>query len=249
MSRWLVLVVIACATVAAACGSSGPAAPTPRTARLARTRFLAFGDSVTAGEVTVPIALRPGSGHAAAGGVGKLVVVPAASYPSVLQGQLASTYSAQASAITVSNMGVSNETLLEAVPRFDQVFPMSGAEVVLLQEGVNGLNLVGPDTSTGLMRLMVQQAKNGGARVIVGSMIPSVAGRSRSISAVALTTYNNVLQIMSTQESVTYVDLYNPMLADVATLVGGDGLHPTEAGYRKIADLFFAAIRAELEEK
>ena len=43
---------------------------------------------------------------------------------------------------------------------------------------------------------------------------------------------------------MTYVDLYNPMLADAATLIGSDGLHPTEAGYRRIADLFFAAIRA-----
>ena len=38
------------------------------------------------------------------------------------------------------------------------------------------------------------------------------------------------------------------MLAEAATLIGSDGLHPTEAGYRRIADLFFAAIRAELEE-
>ena len=46
-----------------------------------------------------------------------------------------------------------------------------------------------------------------------------------------------------------YVDLYNPMLADAATLIGSDGLHPTEAGYRRIAELFFAAIKSELEER
>ena len=32
-------------------------------------------------------------------------------------------------------------------------------EVVLIMEGVNGLPLVGPDTSTGVMRIMVQHAK------------------------------------------------------------------------------------------
>jgi lysophospholipase L1-like esterase len=37
------------------------------------------------------------------------------------------------------------------------------------------------------------------------------------------------------------------MLPDAATLIGSDGLHPTEAGYRRIAELFFAAIRADLE--
>ena len=43
------------------------------------------------------------------------------------------------------------------------------------------------------------------------------------------------------------MDLFNPMLSEAATLIGSDGLHPTESGYRKIADLFFAAIKTELE--
>jgi lysophospholipase L1-like esterase len=30
-------------------------------------------------------------------------------------------------------------------------------------------------------------------------------------------------------------------------LIGSDGLHPTEAGYRRIAELFFAAIRTALQ--
>jgi len=100
------------------------------------------------------------------------------------------------------------------------------------------------------MRIMVQTAKNGGARVFVGSMIPQVAGRPRATTpASELLAYNNTLQIMSTQEGVTYVDLYSPMLPDAATLIGSDGLHPAESGYRKIADLFFAAIRTALETR
>ena len=35
---------------------------------------------------------------------------------------------------------------------------------------------------------------------------------------------------------------------DAATLIGSDGLHPTEAGYRRIAEIFFTAIRQHLEE-
>jgi lysophospholipase L1-like esterase len=241
--RSIYLLAIACAAVLAGCGGgNGPTAPTPKAPRIARTRFLAFGDSITAGEVTQPVG--------AAGGIGKLILVPAASYPSVLQGKLASTYTDQASLISVSNMGVSNEPILDGVARFNQVFASSRAEVVLLQEGVNNLNFVGPDTSTGLMRVMVQQAKNGNAKVYVGSMIPTVVGRPRAtVSPAALVAYNNVLQLMCTQEGVTYVDLYNAMLAEAEQLVGSDGLHPTEAGYRRIADLFFASIKTELEEK
>jgi len=243
MSRSIVLLALVCAVLAAACGGDPPTGPTPNPARLSRTKFLAFGDSFTAGEVTSPTSALPS-------GIHKLIVVPAASYPSVLQSQLRATFAAQSASITVQNSGEPGERILDGNQRFPGVFDASRPEVVLLMEGGNGLPQVGPDISTGIMRIMVQKAKSGGARVFVGSMIPQVAGRPRATTPVSETlAYNNTLQIMATQEGVTFVDVYNPMLAEAATLVGSDGLHPTEAGYRKIADLFFSAIRTQLEER
>jgi len=169
--------------------------------------------------------------------------------PTHLQLQLRTTYSAQAASIAVINGGEASERILDGNQRFPGIFDANRPEVVLLMEGANGLPQVGPDISTGIMRIMVQKAKDGGARVFVGSMIPQVAGRPRATTpASELLAYNTTLQIMSTQESVTYVDLYNAMSADAATLIGSDGLHPTEAGYRKISDVFFSAIKAALEE-
>jgi lysophospholipase L1-like esterase len=244
MPRSFLLLAVACIVVAAGCsGSKGPVGPTPNDVRLSRTRFLAFGDSFTAGEVTVPVSASPTL-------IRTQIVVPAASYPSVLQSQLQSTYRSQSSSITVINSGQASERILDGVQRFPSAFESSQAEVVLLMEGVNGLPQVGPDISTGVMRIMVQAAKDRRARVFVGSMIPQVAGRPRAMTPVSeLTAYNNTLQIMSTQEGITYVDLYNTMMPEAATLIGSDGLHPTEAGYRRIAELFFAAIRTELEER
>lgn len=243
MRRSLLILALACTAVTVACGGgNGPTGPTPNPPRIARTRFLAFGDSFTAGEVTSPIASAPSLAH-------KMIVVPAASYPAVLQGQLQSTYTTQSSSITVINGGQPGERILEGLARFPDTFASSRAEVVLLMEGVNGLPQVGPDISAGVMRIMVQEAKNGRARVFVGSMIPQVASRPRgNTPTFELLNYNNTLQIMSAQEGVTYVDLYNGMLADAATLIGSDGLHPTEAGYRRIAELFFASIKTELQE-
>jgi lysophospholipase L1-like esterase len=81
-------------------------------------------------------------------------------------------------------------------------------------------------------------------------VIPQVPGRPRGNTPTSeLLAYNNTLRLMSQQEGIVFVDLYTAMLADAASLIGTDGLHPTEAGYRRIADLFFAAIRAELEER
>jgi lysophospholipase L1-like esterase len=243
MTRLIVLAALVCSLLAAGCSSgSGPSAPTPNAPRISRTKFLAFGDSFTAGEVTNPAGSQLGT-H-------KLILVPTASYPTQLQSQLRTTYSPQAATITVINSGEPSERILDGNQRFPGVFDANRPEVVLLMEGANGLAQVGPDISTGIMRIMVQKAKDGGARVFVGSMIPQVAGRPRATTPVGeLLAYNNTLQIMSAQESVIYVDLYNPMLADAATLVGSDGLHPTESGYRKIADLFFAAISRELEQR
>ena len=236
----LILLALAC-TVAAGCGSNGPTGPTPATPRLSRLKFMAFGDSFTAGEVTNPIALSPS-------GIHKLIVVPSASYPTLLESQLRATYAAQSTTITVQNSGEPSERILDGNARFPGVFDAARPEVVLLMEGANGLPQVGPDISAGIMRIMVQHAKSGAARVFVGSMIPQVAGRPRATTPVFETlAYNNTLQIMATQEGITYVDLYNAMLPDAATLIGSDGLHPTEAGYRRIADVFFAAIKRELE--
>jgi lysophospholipase L1-like esterase len=242
MSRSFLLLALACTVVA--CGGS-PTRPTPEggpVPRISRTRFLAFGDSFTAGEVTSP-------GSASSSGIHKMIVVPAASYPSQLQTQLRTRYTSQGTSIVVVNSGEPGERILDGNQRFPGVFAVHRPEVVLLMEGANGLPLVGPDISTGVMRIMVQASKDGGARVFVGSMIPQVAGRPRATTPVSeLLAYNNTLQIMSTQEGVTYVDLYNTLLPDAATLIGSDGVHPTEAGYTRIAELFFAAIKATLEE-
>ncbi len=233
---------LACTLVVAACGGTptGPDNDTPAP-RISRTRFLAFGDSFTAGEVTNPTMGMPGS-------IAKLIVVPTASYPAVLQSRLQTTYTTQASTISVANAGEPSERIIDGAQRFPGTYDAAWPEVVLLMEGVNGLPLVGPDISTGVMRTMVQHAKAGGSRVFVGSMIPQVAGRPLGNTPVSqLLAYNATLQLMSQQEGVIYVDLYNLMLADAPSLLGSDGLHPTEAGYRRIAELFFAAIRAALQ--
>jgi lysophospholipase L1-like esterase len=243
MRRAVLILAFACATAAGCGGSNGPTGPTLTTPRLSRTRFLAFGDSFTAGEVTSPIS-------SSSAGIHRLVVLPAASYPAVLQSQLQSTYQAQASSIRVINSGEPGERILDGLLRFPNALDGSGAEVVLLMEGANGLPGIGPDISADVMRAMVQRAKNARARVFVGSMIPQVAGRPRATTPTfELLNYNKTLQQMSTEEGATFVELYNAMLADAASLIGTDGLHPTEAGYRKIADLFLAAIRREFEER
>lgn len=238
--RQPLLWVACCCAVLTACGGSTPTGPSTAPT-LSRTRFLAFGDSLTAGEVTAPVR---------AGGSApnfKMVVVATASYPSQLLSLAQSRYASQAASLSVSNAGKPGETVQEGAARFPDVFAGSQAEVVLLMEGANGLSLVGPDLSTEFMRTMVHAAKSGGARVFVGSMMPTIAGRLRSQNPAELVAYNTKLQQMALAEAAVYVDLYNALLAEVNTVIGVDGLHPTEVGYKRMADVFFAAIQANLE--
>ena len=66
--------------------------------QLSRVRFMAFGDSITAGEVTFP-------GSTAGLTSGKLEVVPSAAYPTVLQRLLRSRYQFQGDQIIVVEPG------------------------------------------------------------------------------------------------------------------------------------------------
>lgn len=243
MSRTLA-VVVGCAAVAAACSGTptGPssAVSAARIARLSRTRFVAFGDSITSGEVTTPIG--------ADGFIGKLVVIPSVSYPSVLQTQLQFAYPSQASMINVNNQGKGGENIVDGVLRFDEVIGAAGAGVALIQEGVNSIGYPGIEMATALTDDMVRQAKSRGMKVFVGSMLPSPAGRAKSQNLASLDAYNALLRAMCAQEGISFVDLYNGMLPEAETLIGVDGLHPNESGYRRIAELFFAAIKSELQE-
>jgi lysophospholipase L1-like esterase len=45
------------------------------------------------------------------------------------------------------------------------------------------------------------------------------------------------------------VDIHAGLSEDPARYIGIDGLHPTEAGYRRMAELFFDAIRGDLETR
>ena len=99
------------------------------------------------------------------------------------------------------------------------------------------------------MELMAKDARFRGARVFLAGLTPGRAGGKNTIPDSVLTAYNNRLRAVADGEDAVFVDLYAALSADVNTYIGIDGLHPTEAGYRRIAETFFAAIRADLEVK
>jgi len=112
---------------------------------LSKTRFLAFGDSITAGEVTAPLG---GSLVRGAGTITRQVVVPSASYPSVLLNTLRGRYAAQAGSIEVFNYGFGGEKVVNTRARFFSALNATLPEVLLLLEGANDIPL-GEDGAAG----------------------------------------------------------------------------------------------------
>lgn len=206
--------------------------------RLSRSRFLAFGDSITAGEVTVPMATPAGAY--------RLIVVPTASYPAILGSNLQRSYPVQT--VSVVNAGQPGQAASAAVTRFTTAMAQQQPEAVLLLMGYNDLgSSAGANAAATALTAMVRDARGRGARVFLGTLTPTIPGRQRSMDQGLLDALNIRIRQIAVTENARLVDLYESMLAGVSAWIGVDGLHPNEAGYVRIADLFQEAIRADLE--
>jgi lysophospholipase L1-like esterase len=213
-------------------------------AQLSKTRFLAFGDSITAGEVTFPL------GSSRAGAITKQVLVPSAAYPAVLAKTLQGRYSAQADAIAVANYGVAGEKAINARNRFFEALNVVRPDAVLLFHGHNDIpgGLDGAASGAASeMRIMAIEARSRGMRVFIATLSPPRPGGNRTIGQVYIDDYNNRMRDLASREGAVLVDIYAGLLTDLTRYVGVDGLHPTEAGYAKIADIFFQAIQSNFE--
>lgn len=215
-------------------------------AQLSKTRFLAFGDSITAGEVTFPIG---GTSLFGTGTITKQVVVPSAAYPTVLLNTLKGRYPSQASVMEVFNYGVGGEKVVNSRNRYLSALATTRPDVLLLMEGANDIPL-GEDGAASSaaqeISVWVAEAKARGIRVFLATPTPGRPG-NRQIQPILLVDYANRMRRVAEQQGVTLVDLYTLMLPDVQRYIGVDGLHPNEAGYARIADLFFQSIQANLE--
>ena len=204
--------------------------------RLRLTRILAFGDSITSGEV-----VKPGTEDAET----MRAMEP---YPAVLQRLMNARYPGQS--ITITNGGKGGELAVEALARFGGALRLENAEAVIILHGFNDL-LKGPlpDNLENALRgvgTLAAEARNRGVRVYIASLTPTRPGR-RHIPIGIVQAANARLRDGARGEGAQFIDVFTPLLADVNNNIGSDGLHPTELGYRRIAEAVFDALRSDLE--
>ena len=76
---------------------------------------------------------------------------------------------------------------------------------------------------------------------------PEVSGGYRAGGAPYVAAYNDRLRALAASEGVTLVDVNAGFGASLTGLIAEDGLHPTQAGYTKMADIFFQVLKSTLE--
>jgi lysophospholipase L1-like esterase len=205
---------------------------------LSFTKFVAFGDSLTEGTISPDTVT--------------LAVNKPESYPSQLQDLLQARYTDQT--ITVVNEGCGGELTAGGsmfcdggVARLPGVLDREKPQVLLLMHGANDLrsgreipNIIGA------LETMIGQAQRVGVTVMIASLPPQNPDGSRGDAAGRLPDYTSEIQRMAADEGAIFVDLYH-VLGTWQGLVGMDGLHPTPAGYQKIAAVWRDEIQRYFE--
>jgi lysophospholipase L1-like esterase len=217
---------------AAACGFSIRVTLTPR---LRVSTLVAFGDSMTDGVIATQAPLF------------RLVSSPV-SYPSQLQALLTARYSAQT--IVVLNEGLDGESTTQGALRLPGVVSLDRPDVVLLMEGANDVEQIA-DQAVGLvadnMADMIRETRARGALPYLATLPPQRPGGVRAIAPDVVPGVNARLASLAADTGVVLVDIYAAFGGVAGDLIGPDGLHPTAAGYEKIAETFYDAIVKTLE--
>ena len=195
---------------------------------LAKTRFVAFGDSITEGKVSLAPVIS---------------LTESETYPFQVEQALRSRY--PASDITVINEGYGGEDPRQGVLRLPGVLQAHNPEVVLLHEGTNALT---SEARVSLwathLRTMVSTARDRNVDVIIANILPVFPPHvtSRPLKPELVIQLNRRIDSIAQEFDVApVVDLYSEFFAN-RQLIGMDGLHPTRDGYTRMAEMFVAEI-------
>lgn len=209
---------------------------------LSALNYIAFGDSITAGE----------------NGEGPLLFIDGTnSYPMQLLALMQARYTTQAP--QVHNCGVPGELAQDGAARIDGVLDFYKPDVLLLLEGVNSLtgNFAqdGPAVQAALAHDIAAAKSRGMAGVFVSTLLPVFPGnctpsmppcRGAEVPAAEIPNMNGVIFALAQQQGVPLLDNYTAFVGH-PEYIDGDGLHPLPLGNHTLAQQFLAAIQSKFE--
>jgi lysophospholipase L1-like esterase len=199
--------------------------------RLAKIRFLSFGDSITGGTVSPALTFLDNPD----------------SYPYKLEHLLRGRYPAQE--IVVLNRGVGGERLQQGAARLPGVLDADRPEVLLLFEGIISVRQIPTATNAQHLRTMVSAARQRGIDVMMATVMPVGAGleaKEPGINAAVVRLNVEIRKLAQEFALGEPVDLYALFQAS-PQLIGRDNLHPTQEGFTRIAEKFNEAVIARYD--
>jgi len=172
---------------------------------------------------------------------------PTQSYPYQLLAGLNANHGPQVFAI--ENYGSGGESAAAGAQRIHSVLSSVRPQGLLLLEGINDLNTgASIDATVGHLQTMLDVAQLHNVTVLIATMFQTYhsedpnTGRIRENAATQIPSFNSAIaQMASGRQNVYLVDLYHAFGSN-RSYVGGDGLHPSEAGYQRMALWFGASI-------
>ena len=186
--------------------------------KLAITRFVAFGDSITAGVVA-----NPGGGWTRD---------RMRSYPAVLRRDLNAMYRTQN--VRVVNAGAPGEWAANAVRRFREELRIHRPQCVLLMEGTNDVDQVAGAHALDQMVLAASAAN-------VDTLLMTLPPQRGLEKAHLIPVINEEIRAIAARRGVVLVDVYRLLLHGACggggpiPCIGPDGVHPTAEAYELIA--------------
>ncbi len=193
------------------------------TQTLARTKFTAFGDSITDGKISLePLVSLAGPD----------------TYPYKLEQMFRERYPSQI--FVVSNQGVSGERTDQGAKRLPIVLDEEKPEVLLLLEGVNAGWTLSTSAQVSNIRTMINAARARGVEVILATVMPVRAEQfpTRPDWNPRIVALNARIKDLAAEFNLGPVVDLDAIFAANMQLIGVDGLHPTAEGQTRIAEAF-----------
>ncbi len=154
--------------------------------------------------------------------------------------------------------GIGGQTTPQMLVRFHADVVALRPTVVVILAGTNDIaGNTGPSTNGMIqqnLQAMTEIAQANGIRVVLSSILPvfDYPWRPGLQPAPRIVAINRWLKAYAARVGATYLDYHTPMADERQGLrpeLGGDGVHPNEAGYRIMAGLVEPAIAAALRRR
>ena len=235
--------IVATFTLVAACGGGGGSDPRkPLLEDLnadGRLIVVAFGDSITRGVGDGARSTSIGGGYPAR--VGPLLVADELTEPS------------EPPLLTpeIVNRGVPGERMTEGRPRLQRTLPGSGADYVILLEGINDIGERQTDRALRILPQMVGDVFANGAVPILGTLPPTCCAHANQAPPSEIGRYNGAIIGLAQANGLILVDFNVGFIVPPKTsfdpadglIHAPEGLHPTPRGYDAMAAAVLAGLR------